>query len=458
MIQTAVIGGNYFCSLFHERSQDWVRAGFQITGLTDGDADRDFSIGSFSPQLILTLNENSKIRAYAEQNNIHYLPLSAQSIWAGSLSNYQPPEYPPQTLLFAANWIKRLILRTIWECLEKDRPFPPDLHFPMQADGALLLLTPFPDMQAEEAEPLLSLCEEICADAGFFCAPLQNGSIGVLALSNGKRGGAERQQMLSALSSSLYLLAVQKLHAPLLIGVSDIRGDGSACRQARTILQHRFYEEGPVFFSWQLPEISQTLPKSAQVFSKALPDFIALGKTAELLEGFDHALLDMESARLSPSLVLQWIEANDRLAGISRQIDGSSFERLRTLSRAYLRVHAEITSDGQGKAITRAIAYIETHFAGPLSLGEVAEHVHLNAAYLSFLFKQETGVNFSEFLLRCRMDKACELLLTTNNKIKDIASVAGFNDYRYFCKTFKRLTGMRPQNYRKSGGSDAGAP
>ena len=73
----------------------------------------------------------------------------------------------------------------------------------------------------------------------------------------------------------------------------------------------------------------------------------------------------------------------------------------------------------------------------------------MNPAYFSYLFKQEMGIGFSNYLLNCRMESARELLVETNLKIKDIALESGFNDYHYFSKTFKKLHNMSPADYRK---------
>ena len=100
-------------------------------------------------------------------------------------------------------------------------------------------------------------------------------------------------------------------------------------------------------------------------------------------------------------------------------------------------------------AIRSALRYMEEHCQEELFQTEVADHVHLNAAYFSTLFKKTTGVSFSEHLARLRIGRVQQRLRTEDGRIKDIAEAEGFADYRYFCKLFKRIVGVSPGSYRQ---------
>lgn len=102
-----------------------------------------------------------------------------------------------------------------------------------------------------------------------------------------------------------------------------------------------------------------------------------------------------------------------------------------------------------GASVRRAVDYVHAHYKEQIGLPEAAETAGLNPAYLSFLFKQEMGVGFSAYLLELRMEYAKALLCNTNDKIKTVASRAGFNDYHYFSKAFKKMNGCSPVEYRK---------
>ncbi|GMA97309.1 response regulator [Pelosinus sp. IPA-1] len=99
--------------------------------------------------------------------------------------------------------------------------------------------------------------------------------------------------------------------------------------------------------------------------------------------------------------------------------------------------------------IGEAAKYIEEHYAKQgLSLQEVAKHVHMNSVYLSTLFKQEKNINFSDFLLQIRMNKAMELLRNNNMKTYEVAEVVGYSSPEYFSVCFKKYTGVPPIEFK----------
>ena len=103
----------------------------------------------------------------------------------------------------------------------------------------------------------------------------------------------------------------------------------------------------------------------------------------------------------------------------------------------------------KGNEITKkAIRYISQNFSRSLTLDKVAEHVHLNSAYFSTLFKQSTGSSFKEYLNMVRIEESKRLLSNTDYSIIDISLATGFEDQSYFSKVFKKYTGLTPKQYR----------
>lgn len=101
--------------------------------------------------------------------------------------------------------------------------------------------------------------------------------------------------------------------------------------------------------------------------------------------------------------------------------------------------------------IQQAKDYIMEHFTDPeLDLSVVAKHVNINPSYLSTLFRQETGQCFIEFLTLLRINRAKELLRTTQMRTSDIAFEVGYADQNYFSKLFKKCTGMSTREFRQS--------
>ncbi|UJF31729.1 helix-turn-helix domain-containing protein [Paenibacillus hexagrammi] len=84
-----------------------------------------------------------------------------------------------------------------------------------------------------------------------------------------------------------------------------------------------------------------------------------------------------------------------------------------------------------------------------LDLKIVAETVHISPSYVSTLFKRYTDVNFSDYVLRIRMEKAIELLIHTDYKVYEVAEKVGFINTQYFSVQFKRQTGLSPIEFRQ---------
>lgn len=103
-----------------------------------------------------------------------------------------------------------------------------------------------------------------------------------------------------------------------------------------------------------------------------------------------------------------------------------------------------------GSEVVRKLQkYIQEHLDSDLSRDDLAAHVHLNAAYLSRIFKKEMGCSISDYIIRERMNKAKLLLEHTNQKVSAVAESVGYLHFAHFTKMFKKATGCSPQDYRR---------
>ncbi|MCI6674247.1 MAG: response regulator [Sphaerochaetaceae bacterium] len=92
--------------------------------------------------------------------------------------------------------------------------------------------------------------------------------------------------------------------------------------------------------------------------------------------------------------------------------------------------------------------YIKEHFAEDISLSDLSEVLCYNTAYLSRLISKHCGQSFVRMLVMYRMERAKELLRTTNDQIAKIAAAVGYNDVGYFITTFRKHEGLTPADYR----------
>jgi two-component system response regulator YesN len=93
--------------------------------------------------------------------------------------------------------------------------------------------------------------------------------------------------------------------------------------------------------------------------------------------------------------------------------------------------------------------YVQQNYSETIHLQDFAVKYHLSTGYLSKLFKSETGSNFSEYIVEIRMNKAQELINGGYKKISEISKMVGYEDSKFFSQTFKRWSGVTPQDYKK---------
>lgn len=94
--------------------------------------------------------------------------------------------------------------------------------------------------------------------------------------------------------------------------------------------------------------------------------------------------------------------------------------------------------------------YIEKNCDKKVELEDIAALLGYSPKYMSRLFKQKTGTNFNTFRTEIKMDKAKHYLVSTENRIKNIAFEIGYENSESFVRTFKKHTGLTPTEYRKS--------
>jgi len=130
-----------------------------------------------------------------------------------------------------------------------------------------------------------------------------------------------------------------------------------------------------------------------------------------------------------------WEEGADYLEGVAEAL----FERRRS---------------GEGSRAAGAMEeigrYIEEHLEEDLSLVRLARRFHFNPSYLSRVFKQESGMNLSEFIEKARLRKAKEMLAQDGLRINEIGVKVGYESPHSFTRFFKKSTGTTPQEYREA--------
>lgn len=113
----------------------------------------------------------------------------------------------------------------------------------------------------------------------------------------------------------------------------------------------------------------------------------------------------------------------------------------------------ESTPEPQAKDLSKQIiAYLEGHYADQeLDVNSVCDYFYTSSSTLTRLLKKETGMSFSDYLTKVRMN--CAIRLLTEGKdynIKEISALVGFSSQHYFSRAFKNFTGLSPKQYKDS--------
>lgn len=113
----------------------------------------------------------------------------------------------------------------------------------------------------------------------------------------------------------------------------------------------------------------------------------------------------------------------------------------------HLRKHSQ--GSGFHPLVEQLMAIVREEYQGELSLKTLAAQLGVSQTYLGRIFKNDTGALFTEYLCNYRVDKARELLLTTQLKSSEIAKQTGFNNPNYFANVFRKRTGSYPTMFRQ---------
>lgn len=133
--------------------------------------------------------------------------------------------------------------------------------------------------------------------------------------------------------------------------------------------------------------------------------------------------------------------------------EAKSLRELDTLSEDMIRKYCLLVQNHSMRSfsptIQTVVSYIDFHCEEDLSLMFFADMCHLSKAYLSNLFKKETGSTVTDYIHTVRMRKALTLLNGTSFSIQTIASICGYHDLNYFIRVFKKRYDMSPKQYQK---------
>lgn len=236
------------------------------------------------------------------------------------------------------------------------------------------------------------------------------------------------------------------------------------CRQLLELRKLRFFFsplclQPKMAFSYRVPVTQQLLHEKLSALSLSMQDarqLEALAILRELQDMVSHSMSDEVCSFVMTQLTVQMYSLSSSfgvdpaltpLLGAQRP---ATVEAMFTICREQMTAlfssirNLRTTSNS---AIDEVCRFVTQNLAEPLTLTVAADHVHMNPAYLSRVFKKETGQAFNAYVSEQRIRRAKQLL-QTKDRIIDIAGNVGFENSKYFSQVFKKQTGMTPQEYR----------
>ena len=100
--------------------------------------------------------------------------------------------------------------------------------------------------------------------------------------------------------------------------------------------------------------------------------------------------------------------------------------------------------------VKKVIEYIHNNYYKDLNIDLIAQNLNINKCYFCCIFKRDTGMTFSNFVNKFRVEKSKNILKNKKLSILDVAITVGFNNQNYYSMAFKKLTGITPSEYRKN--------
>lgn len=187
-------------------------------------------------------------------------------------------------------------------------------------------------------------------------------------------------------------------------------------------------------------------------------------RLGEWADAIDPAAATVETLTASYHALLQIVYYAMHRKGLhARQLyEEHSCPTIDSATRSVVRFKEWVDSiaDAAGNLFSRTLAvspviqkvkaYIGEHLNEDLTRDQLAAVVFVNPAYLSRLFRKETGIVLTDYILQEKMGKAAEQLASTDRSVSEIADGLHYGNFSYFARLFRKVHGVTPHDYRKS--------
>lgn len=241
---------------------------------------------------------------------------------------------------------------------------------------------------------------------------------------------------------------------------------GTVYQQTEEYLEDRFFYKDTYIYPLEVNERKEErVPVNVNQIIQAIEDDIKFRDVFSLQKNVEILLSKCENNEFSSYIYTRFVCANliktlfqgfpDQKDLLEKKVEEIyKYRHFSLIKKSLMEIMNELIKslESQQDLPKHMIAivekYIHEHYMDVLSLDILADKVYLTPHYLSSIFSQEKGIGINKYIKKVRMDKAEELLRTTNMKINDICKAVGYTNLSYFCKTFRNELGVTPEKYR----------
>lgn len=185
------------------------------------------------------------------------------------------------------------------------------------------------------------------------------------------------------------------------------------------------------------------------LFVELLDQIRGLEESAYRNKIFEILVLVSREARLAGQNAMDHIDYKQYFLNSwdlpTEQIERWAYQRFEYLINSVQTSRLEIRSD----AVNSAIRYMEEHYMEEITLDEIARYIGISPQHFSKTFKEETGVNYIDWLTNLRLDIAKRLLSEGGMTVKEVCYQVGYNDPNYFSRIFRKNTKISPTQFAK---------
>ncbi len=206
-----------------------------------------------------------------------------------------------------------------------------------------------------------------------------------------------------------------------------VSGRADVCMEFQTPGQSTLFHLGPGNFFGDLACLTQR---------KSLVSIVCREASTAYLQSYEAFMCSLDNY---PELKIYFLQATVNKLWLFFQTVYYGQDRLSI---------AEIARNRLSKPLKRAVQFIDTRFDQPLTVEQVAQVAGMSKSAFSRRFKQSLGVSFKTYLNQYRISKAKNLLSREDINVTEACFAVGFNDTAYFSRTFRRIEGQCPSQYK----------